>query len=174
MTVSVAVNNKTYDGTTAATGSMNVNGVIAGDDASVAAGSYSFADANAGTGKTVTIAGVALTGSSADNYELAGVPRRCWPTSCAARSRSAPTTRPSCSGQFDPALTYRITTGSLVTGEGFTGDLARQTGEGFGDYAIGQGSLTLTPTTGSCSPPACSASGPCRAAVRTAASPSST
>jgi hypothetical protein len=42
----------------------------------------------------------------------------------------------------DPALDYRITTGSLVTGDALTGALTRATGENAGTYAIGQGTLT--------------------------------
>src|SRR3989441_2985986 len=42
----------------------------------------------------------------------------------------------------DPALTYSISSGSLVTGDGFSGDLARAAGENVGLYDITQGSLT--------------------------------
>ncbi len=46
-------------------------------------------------------------------------------------------------GDADPALTYQIATGTLVSGDSFTGALARMTGENVGAYAIGQGSLAL-------------------------------
>jgi hypothetical protein len=46
-------------------------------------------------------------------------------------------------GQPDPALTYKVTSGSLLTGDEFTGSLARDPGEKSGTYAILQGSLTL-------------------------------
>ncbi len=63
MTVSVAVNNKTYDGTTAATGSMNVNGVIARRRRLGGGGLLQLRRRQRGDcGKTVTIAGVALDG----------------------------------------------------------------------------------------------------------------
>src|SRR2546430_17596724 len=45
-------------------------------------------------------------------------------------------------GHADPALTYSISSGSLVTGDGFSGDLARAAGENVGLYDITQGSLT--------------------------------
>ncbi|MCM8784389.1 MAG: hypothetical protein NC818_06440, partial [Candidatus Omnitrophica bacterium] len=46
-------------------------------------------------------------------------------------------------GEPDPALTYQITSGSLVGDDSFTGALTREPGEDPGDYAILQGTLTL-------------------------------
>src|SRR5439155_2884611 len=46
-------------------------------------------------------------------------------------------------GASDPALTYLITSGSLKTGDSFTGNLTRQAGEDVGSYAIQQGTLAL-------------------------------
>jgi MBG domain (YGX type) len=47
-------------------------------------------------------------------------------------------------GQADPALTYEVTSGSLESGDSFTGNLARAAGESVAGspYAIKQGSLT--------------------------------
>ena len=42
----------------------------------------------------------------------------------------------------DPVFTYMITSGDLVTGDAFTGDLTRDAGEASGVYAITQGTLT--------------------------------
>ena len=71
----ITAGNKVYDGDTTAalnTGSANLVGVIGGDtvnlDDSAAAGV--FADKNVGTGKTVTVSGLALTGADAGNYLL--------------------------------------------------------------------------------------------------------
>ena len=47
-------------------------------------------------------------------------------------------------GDADPALTYRITSGSLVNDERFSGSIARVAGENAGSYAIQQGTLTAT------------------------------
>jgi hypothetical protein len=47
-------------------------------------------------------------------------------------------------GQPDPALTYQVTTGSLLTGDSFSGTLVRQSGEQAGTYPILQGSLSLS------------------------------
>src|SRR5205823_10828473 len=47
-------------------------------------------------------------------------------------------------GAPDPALTYQIKSGSLVTGEAFTGALSRAAGENVGSYTIQQGTLALS------------------------------
>ena len=62
--------NKTYDGGTAANVVLDDNRVL-GDDLSLSADSASFADKNAGIGKTVTVTGIALDGQDAGNYTLA-------------------------------------------------------------------------------------------------------
>ncbi|HVM04742.1 MAG TPA: Ig-like domain repeat protein [Acidimicrobiales bacterium] len=46
-------------------------------------------------------------------------------------------------GEADPALTYQVTSGSLVAGDAFTGGLSRTAGENVGPYAIEQGTLAL-------------------------------
>ena len=45
-------------------------------------------------------------------------------------------------GTADPSLTYQVTSGSLVTGDSFSGALTRATGENVGSYPILQGTLT--------------------------------
>jgi len=68
------VNNKVYDGSTAATVvTRTLAGVIGADDVSLAGGTATFADANAGTGKIVTLAGATLSGAAAGNYSLMSV-----------------------------------------------------------------------------------------------------
>ncbi len=47
-------------------------------------------------------------------------------------------------GNADPALTYQVTTGALVTGDAFTGSLTRDAGENVGSYAIKQGTVALS------------------------------
>ena len=70
----ITASNKIYDGTTAATLSVQaaqIPGIISGDSVSVVAATGQFSDKNAGQGKVVTIAGVSLAGSDAGNYALA-------------------------------------------------------------------------------------------------------
>jgi sugar lactone lactonase YvrE len=47
-------------------------------------------------------------------------------------------------GGADPVLTYKVTSGSLVTGDAFTGNLTRDAGELPGLHTIRQGSLLLS------------------------------
>jgi len=68
----VYANNKVYDGTTAATlsGSATVR-AIGGDMVAVSGtGTGAFANKNAGTGKTVTVSGLTLSGADAANYNI--------------------------------------------------------------------------------------------------------
>lgn len=46
-------------------------------------------------------------------------------------------------GDADPALTYRLTSGSLAEPVAFSGTLSRNTGENVGSYTITRGSLSL-------------------------------
>ena len=48
-------------------------------------------------------------------------------------------------GAADPALTYQVTSGSLVNGDALSGSLSRDAGESLGVYAINQGTLTGEP-----------------------------
>jgi len=71
ITATLTANGKIYDGTSAATGTLSLGGVIAGDDVN-ASGSYAFADKNAGAGKIVTASGIGLSGADAGNYTVNG------------------------------------------------------------------------------------------------------
>jgi filamentous hemagglutinin family protein len=68
----VSANNKTYDGTTAATLSGNATVAAFGADAVAVSGSGSatFADRNAGSGKAVSVSGFTLSGADAANYNI--------------------------------------------------------------------------------------------------------
>lgn len=76
LTVSgVTANNKTYDGGTSATlnlGSAGLVGVVGGDSVTLntASANGNFATKTVGTGKTVTVSGLALGDTDADNYAL--------------------------------------------------------------------------------------------------------
>ncbi|MDH4746427.1 YDG domain-containing protein [Sphingomonas sp. CBMAI 2297] len=69
ITATLTANGRTYDGTTNATGSLALNGVVGGDQVSVN-GSYAFDNKNAGTGHTVTASGITLSGADAGNYTV--------------------------------------------------------------------------------------------------------
>jgi len=71
LTVTASGQNRPYDGTTNASVSLNDDRVV-GDTLTATYASASFTDKNAGTGKTVNVAGIQITGSDAANYSLAG------------------------------------------------------------------------------------------------------
>lgn len=69
----ITANNKTYDGSAAATLSTagaRFSGMAAGDDLNVASAKGGFTDSNPGVGKTVNITGLSLGGIDASNYTL--------------------------------------------------------------------------------------------------------
>ena len=71
----LSANNKVYDGTTAATISLNdaaLVGVVAGDSVSLVTNGYvaTFANPNVGTNIPVSVSGLTLGGASAGNYTL--------------------------------------------------------------------------------------------------------
>jgi hypothetical protein len=83
----------------------------------------------------------AATGTGLSNYDITYVPG-----SFAVGKKALTVTADDKSkycGQDDPELTYQITSGTLVNGDGFTGSLERESGDAAGTYKISQGSLTL-------------------------------
>ena len=69
----ITASNKTYDGNTTATldcTGATISGKVGSDELTVTA-TGTFADANVGSGKTVTISDITLGGSSVANYKLA-------------------------------------------------------------------------------------------------------
>src|ERR1041385_2412434 len=74
LTANVTVPSKAYDRNASATVTgCTLGGTLMGDDVSCtyAGSTGSFADEKVGTGKTVTVTGLTLTGAQASNYALA-------------------------------------------------------------------------------------------------------
>jgi hypothetical protein len=69
LTPAITATNKTYDGTSSATISCTLTGVV-GTDVVSCSGTGSFASAAVGTGKTVTSSNLVLGGAQAGNYAL--------------------------------------------------------------------------------------------------------
>ncbi|MFA6696044.1 MAG: YDG domain-containing protein, partial [Sphaerochaeta sp.] len=69
LSVSATADVKAYDGTTAATGSLSLTGVVGSDEVS-ATGTFAFTDVNAGSSKTVYVTGITLIGAKASNYSV--------------------------------------------------------------------------------------------------------
>ena len=134
-----AVASKTYDGTATATIiSGSLSGVV-GSDAVTLTLSGTFADADAGTGKTVTSSST-LAGAQASRYTLTQ------PTGLTGTITKAVVTVTAASankeaGASDPTLTYTTTPSVLIAGNSFSGNLVRDSGEEAGTYTITKGTL---------------------------------
>ena len=74
LTVSATGINKAYDGTTEATVTLSTD-KMSGDDVTASHADALFTDKNVGTGKTITVTGISITGADAGNYDLAGTDR---------------------------------------------------------------------------------------------------
>jgi putative cell wall-binding protein len=139
--LTATANNKVYDSTTAAT--FTLHGIESGDVVTPVA-TANFDTANVGTGKAVTVTGlITLSGAAAGNYTVAQ------PVDPTANITTRPITATAANkskvfGTADPALTYSVTSGSLVGGDSFSGALTRAAGEAVGTYPITQGTLALS------------------------------
>ena len=141
ITVTAVPASKTYDGGTGspAVPAITLGSLVAGDMANF---TESFTSANAGSGLTLIPKGSVNDGNGGKNYAVtflssdAGVitPRVVIVTADA---------KTKVIGQPDPAFTYHITSGSLVPGDGFSGSLARVSGQAAGTYPILKGTLAL-------------------------------
>ena len=69
ITITTTISDKQYDGNANATVTLTDN-KISGDDLTVNKTGATFNNKNIGTGKTVTVAGITLTGTDAGNYTL--------------------------------------------------------------------------------------------------------
>ncbi|NVJ54328.1 MAG: hypothetical protein HWD90_11560, partial [Campylobacteraceae bacterium] len=70
LTTTYTAENKVYDGNTNAVVTGTLDGVVSGEIVTVSNTSANFTDKNAGTGKTVNIAGISLGGVDSGNYSI--------------------------------------------------------------------------------------------------------
>jgi len=140
LTVSAAGMDKVYDGITLASVTLSTD-ALPGDDVSVAYISAAFADPNVGTGITVTVSGISISGADAGNYSLLSNT-----TSTTASITPRPiqvTPNPGQGkvyGEPDPLITF--TSEPLAGSDTFTGTLGREAGENIGTYNITLGTLS--------------------------------
>ena len=116
--------------------------MVSGDVVSLTGGTAEFGNKNVGAPKSVTASGFTLAGADGGNYQL---DPETLTTTAAITPRPIEVTADAKSkvyGNADPALTYGVTDGSLVTGDSFSGSLTRATGQNVGSYDILQGTLT--------------------------------
>ena len=140
---------KTYDGNTSAGLWFSIG--FTGYDQDVLTSTYSnlvYGDANAGTGKTVTANGVAVTsatngGAIVYGYALATTASGNIGTIAARPITVTADAQSRAYGDANPALSYAIGGSGLVNGDSLTGGLATNatTATGVGSYGITQGSL---------------------------------
>ncbi|HTY36645.1 MAG TPA: YDG domain-containing protein [Bacteroidota bacterium] len=145
LTVSgVTASDKPYDGTTTAalnTGAAALVGVVTGNDVTLnlASASGSFNDKNAGSGKTVSVTGLTISGADATNYTLTQ------PSTSASINKAAASVTPVAAtkvyGTSDPGFTGVLA--GFVTADNITAAYTRTTGETVaGSYTI---AATLSP-----------------------------
>ena len=144
----IKVENKTYNGTTAASIDLSNAKIDGGVSYTLQIDATNakavFKDANAGTDKTVIFTGFALTGADADNYTLSAQPANETADITPATITIIPETgKTKIYGAKDPELTY--TYSGEISGEKplFTGALGREAGENVGSYVINKGTLAL-------------------------------
>ena len=142
----VMAGNKVYDGTTAATiTTRTLTGVLTGDIVNYVGGTAVFSDPNAGPGKTVAATGLGLAGTDAANYSVNSTAAAIADIARRALTVAANPGQTKVYGDVDPALTYTVTSGSLVAGDAFAGMQSRDGGENVGGYAINRNTLTAGP-----------------------------
>ncbi|HAH22939.1 MAG TPA: hypothetical protein DCL77_04120, partial [Prolixibacteraceae bacterium] len=143
LTVSATGINKVYDGILTATVSLSDNR-LSGDVFITAYLSATFVDKNVGSGKPVSVSGISKSGTDAGNYTANTTAATTASITARPITITADANQSKYIGQVDPTLTYQITSGSLVTGDSFSGSLSRATGECAGNYAISKNSVSLS------------------------------
>ncbi|MFT3825166.1 MAG: DUF2341 domain-containing protein [Chitinophagaceae bacterium] len=130
---------KVYDGNdmaTIATGNYLVSGILQGDEATLNKPAYGLYDTkHAGEGKTITVSGLQLQGTGANNYTLT------YTTASAnigsIQKKGVNVIADSVSkvyGAADPVFTYQIT--GLISGDALIVTPEREQGENAGKYII--------------------------------------
>ena len=142
LVVTATADNKVYDGSTEAPVTLS-NNHLSGDIVTVSYATASFFNTSVANDKIVTIGGLTINGPDAENYMLASTT-----ISATANISARPVTVTALAeskkfGEPDPPLAYQTTSGSVVSGDSFSGSLTRAPGETVGVYPIEIGTLTL-------------------------------
>ncbi|MDP4092780.1 MAG: YDG domain-containing protein, partial [Bacillota bacterium] len=142
ITAAAVVSSKVYDGTTDSVVVLSFNKTdLIGSDQLTATVSAAFTDMNTGTGKAVSLSNLVTGGSDCDNYKV-NLPTNLTADISPLSIEITPDLLTKVYGQTDPAFTYHVTKGSLVSGDALNGSLSRESGEDTGNFAIKQGTLT--------------------------------
>ncbi|WP_146904323.1 MBG domain-containing protein, partial [Adhaeribacter aerolatus] len=140
LTITANPSTKVYGQTNPAF-SVAYTGFVNGDDASKLGGTLAYATA-ATTASPVGSYDVTPSGLTSGNYTIGFVKGTLTVTPRPITITAVAKTK--YCGQVDPALTYSITSGSLVGTDAFTGTLTREAGNIVGTYAIQQGTVALS------------------------------
>lgn len=139
VTPNITANDKIYDGTTAATFTCTLSGVIGMDDVTCTGGTADFSDKHVGVNKLVTATGLVLSGTDSGNYTLATTTD----TDNADITSLAITVTAATDTKTYDGTTASIGIPSITTGALATGDTANWT-QTFDTKHVGTGK-TLTP-----------------------------
>ena len=144
----ITASNRVYDGTTAATlntAAAGFSGKVAGDVLALAAGSVgAFADKNVGTGKTVNISGLGLTGLDAGNYALASNTAT---TSANITAASLTISGATAQNKVYDSTTAATISGATLAGTVYAGDVVSLANAGSGTFTdknVGTGKAVST------------------------------
>ncbi|MCK9417911.1 MAG: YDG domain-containing protein [Nitrospirae bacterium] len=142
LTVNASAANKVYDGTTTATVTLS-DDRVSGDNLTITRTSATFADKNIGTGKTVSVSGISVSGSDAGNYALAATTVNA--TANITAKNLTVTGMSAGNKAYDGNTTATLTNGALLGV--VSGDIVSFSGQSgtFGDKSIGT-SKTVTVT----------------------------
>jgi filamentous hemagglutinin family protein len=157
LTISTDDVTRGYDGTTAAAGTAVVtsgtlyhNASNGGAQDSISGGDFAFADANAGTGKTVTVAGVTVDdGNSGGNYDVTYADNTTSAITKAALTISTSDVHRTYDGTLDAAGTAIVTSGVLYSNGGVQdaisgGDFAFADANAGTDKTVTVGNVTIS------------------------------
>ena len=119
ITVTATGTNMVYNGTVNDTVKLSSSGIVAGDIVSISDSSATFASKNAGTNLAVTVAGLALSGADAGNYQLA---------SQSAKATASITPAPlTVTGESAAGKVYNGSTAATLSGGSLVGVIAGDT-----------------------------------------------
>ena len=118
ITGSFTTPSKIYDGSpSASVSTRSLSGVVGSDVVSLTGGTATFANANVGTTKTVTLTGAGLTGADAVNYVLGSVLTATANITARAITVTATADTKGYDGTTSSAGTPAVTSGSLASGD---------------------------------------------------------
>ncbi|MBT9491676.1 MAG: filamentous hemagglutinin N-terminal domain-containing protein [Paucibacter sp.] len=141
LTATFTASDKVYDANTLATVVAGSADLIANDTVSLGYSAANFANANAGSAKTVLVTEIALSGADAGNYALQNTAATALANVSARPITVTADSKSKVYGNTDPALTWQVSGGSLLGEDTLTGGLTRAVGSNVGSYAIDASAL---------------------------------